>query len=126
MPLAENINHIFEPTPLQCGQAVLAMLSGRSVEDIAAFLDNDRETSLKEMFRVLDSCGIEYDSRRVPVKSREELPQICILSLETPKCWHWSLWYKGNFYDPEYGVSEEFPPSDRKYYWKISEQKNEV
>lgn len=126
MPVAEKIQHIFEPTPLQCGQAVLAMLSGRNVRDIAKFLDNDRETNLKEMFRVLDSCGIGYDPRRVPVKSKEELPPVCILSLETPKCWHWSLWYKGSFYDPEYGILKEFPPSNRRYYWKISEYKNET
>ena len=30
----ENIKHIFEPTPLQCGQAVLAMLTNKSVDDI--------------------------------------------------------------------------------------------
>ena len=41
------------------------------------------------------------------------------LSLETPHCWYWSLYFDGIFYDPEYGVLEEFPPSVRRYYWEI-------
>ena len=43
MPVADNPQHIFEPTPLQCGQAVLSMLSGESVEEINENSDLDLE-----------------------------------------------------------------------------------
>ena len=32
MPLVSEIKHIYEPNPLACGQAVLAMLSGKTVD----------------------------------------------------------------------------------------------
>lgn len=119
MPLVETPIHIYEPTPLQCGQAVLAMLTGKTVEKIIELVNTERETTLKQMFETLEKCSIEYCRTRVAVQTKEELPPVCILSLETPKCWHWSLYFKGLFFDPEYGVLEDFPPSNRKYYWKI-------
>ncbi|MBQ8204144.1 MAG: hypothetical protein IJZ75_07715 [Clostridia bacterium] len=122
MPIAENVIHIFEPTPLQCGQAVLAMLSGVSVSEIVKMLANDRETSLKDMKTALKNLGIVFDEQRKEVKGKNQLPSIAILSLQTPRCWHWSLYFKGVFYDPEYGILDDFPPSDRRYYWEIFEK----
>ncbi|MEE1074662.1 MAG: hypothetical protein U0K93_04210 [Acutalibacteraceae bacterium] len=119
MPLTKNPVYIHEPTDLQCGQAVLAMLSDKTVPEIIELVSTDRETTLKQMFYALDCCGIAYNKERKAVSEKEELPKICFLSLETPHCWHWSLYYDGVFYDPEYGVLEEFPPSARRYYWEI-------
>lgn len=118
----KSIKYIHEPTDLQCGQAVLAMLLSKTVDEIIEFLGNDRETTLKEMKKVLDKSGIIYDTNRKEAFCREDLPEVCILSLETPRCWHWSLYYHGTFYDPEHGVMDDFPVSNRKYYWEIKEQ----
>ncbi len=114
-----EISHIYEPTPLQCGQAVLAMVTNRPVEEIVELLGNDRETTLKEMLYCLEHFGFGFSTQRCQVTKKEELPRACFLSLETPKCWHWSLFTEGKFYDPEYGVLEDFPPSSRRYYWEI-------
>ena len=121
MPLVKEVNHIFEPTPLQCGQAVLAMLSGVSVEEIVDMCSNYKETTLKDMKKTLEKLGIKCADKRVEVAKKEQLPKIAVLSLETPKCWHWSLYFNGVFYDPEYGVLEDFPPSHRRYFWEIKE-----
>lgn len=121
MSLVSTIKYIKEPTPLQCGQAVLAMLSGLSVEEIIKTVGTERETDLKMMLSALDTLGITYNNSRIAVTAREELPSICILSLETPRCWHWSLYFKGVFYDPEHGVMNDFPVSARRYYWEIKE-----
>ncbi len=120
MPLTNAIKHIYEPTPLQCGQAVLAMLSDKSVKEIIALVGTEKETTLKQMFTALSHYGINYNKERKEVAEKSELPDICILSLETPHCWHWSLYYKGTFFDPEYGVLTDFPPSARRYYWEIT------
>ncbi len=122
MPIVISPKHIFEPTELQCGQAVLAMLSGESVAKIVDILSNDRETTLKDMKTALKKLDISFDEQRKEVKDKAGLPEIAILSLETPHCWHWSLYFKGTFYDPEYGVLEDFPPSNRRYYWEIFEK----
>ena len=119
MSLTTKPTYIKEPTPLQCGQAVLAMLSDNSVEEIIKIVGTDRETTLKQMFLALDCYNIEYSKERRQITKKEELPKICFLSLETPHCWHWSLYFDGTFYDPEYGILTDFPPSKRRYYWEI-------
>ena len=119
MPLTENPKYVKEPTDLQCGQAVLAMLSDKTVDEIIKIVGTERETTLKQMFFALDTLDIKYNKNRIEVKNATELPDICILSLETPRCWHWSLYFKGTFYDPEHGVLSDFPTSNRRYYWEI-------
>ena len=121
MPLVKEVKHIYEPTPLQCGQAVLAMLSGISVDEIADMCSNHKETTLKDMKETLKKLGIKCDDKRVELTRKEQLPKVAILSLETPKCWHWSLYFNGVFYDPEYCILDDFPPSVRRYFWEIKE-----
>lgn len=113
------IDYIHEPDDLQCGQAVLAMLTGIPVELVAAELNNSRETTLNEMKSYLRSHGFCISDERVQVEGKSELPALCLLSLETPRCWHWSLFCDGVFYDPEHGVMNDFPVCKRKYFWKI-------
>ena len=119
MPLVESVNHIYEPNPLACGQAVLAMLSGVDVYEIFKLVNTEKETTLKDMKNALKTLEISFGEQRVEVNKKSELPRIALLSLETPKCWHWSLYFDGIFYDPEYGVLKDFPPSNRRYFWEI-------
>ena len=119
MPITKQFRHIFEPTPLQCGQAVLAMLTGKSVDSIVKECSNEKETTLKQMFTVLNNNGIAVVNNRTEFMDKTDLPDVALLSLETPKCWHWSLYYYGKFYDPEYGFKSDIPPSKRRYYWKL-------
>ena len=114
-----QIEYIHEPTDLQCGQAVLAMVTGLTAEQVAGELGNDRETKLCEMKSFLRGHGVRVSDKRIQIMRRDELPPLCLLSLETPRCWHWSLYCEGLFYDPEHGVLEDFPESARKYYWEL-------
>ncbi len=114
-----KIKYIHEPTDLQCGQAVLAMALNKSVDEIINYLGNERETTLKEMKTTFREFGMKISNERSEVTEKSELPKMCLLSLETPRCWHWSLFYDGVFYDPEHGVLDDFPVSNRRYYWKL-------
>ena len=120
MPPIVKPTYIKEPTDLQCGQAVLAMLADKTVDEIVALVGTDRETDLKQMFFALEHYGIKFDRSRKQAFSKQDLPTVCLLSLETPRCWHWSLYFDGVFYDPEHGVLTDFPTSNRKFYWTIS------
>lgn len=117
--IENNITHIFEPTPLQCGQAVLAMATGADVLKIVKLCGTENETDLKTMKRVFAEFNISVSPNRCEVKDKKDLPNVALLSLETPKCWHWSLYAYGKFYDPEYGLIDDFPPSNRRYYWEL-------
>ena len=108
-----NIDYIHEPTDLQCGQAVLAMLLGTTAEYICEYLGNSRETDLREMKRVLTDHGINFSPERKQAQTVFDLPRCALLSLETPRCWHWSLYADGVFYDPEHGILGDFPPRTR-------------
>ena len=115
-----NIEYIHEPTDLQCGQAVLAMLLGTTAEHICEYLGNYRETNLREMKHVLTAHGMSVSAERRQAQTAAELPGCALLSLETPRCWHWSLYVDGVFYDPEHGVLSDFPQSARRFYWEIT------
>ncbi len=119
MPLTKNLRYVKEPTSLQCGQAVLAMLADKTVDEVVLLVGTERETTLSDMFKALEAYDIAFSRERIAVSKKEDLPDVCILSLETPRCWHWSLYYKGTFYDPEHGVLQDFPESQRRYYWEI-------
>lgn len=95
------------------------MLLGVTVGKIVAELNNDRETDLREMKTLLRAHGAFIGDERKPVRDKSELPRTCLLSLETPRCWHWSLFHDGIFYDPEHGVMTDFPAANRKYYWEV-------
>ncbi|MCR5207017.1 MAG: hypothetical protein K6C14_00890 [Eubacterium sp.] len=117
--MPRKIIYVHEPTDLQCGQAVLSMLTGIPVKEVSEELNNERETTLKEMKSFLSAHGVTMSDGRIEVKEKSGLPRVCVLSLETPRCWHWSLYADGVFYDPEHGVMTDFPVSKRKYYWEI-------
>ena len=114
-----NITYVHEPTDLQCGQAVLAMITGTNVREVCRELDNERETTLAEMKKYLSAHSFTLSASRLEAHERAELPPLCVLSLETPRCWHWSLYAYGTFYDPEHGVMSDFPECKRKYYWEV-------
>ena len=97
------------------------MLTGIPAEQVAERLGNTRETTLKEMKGFLREFGFFVSDKRIQTDGKDNLPPICMLSLETPRCWHWSLYYYGTFYDPEHGVMDDFPVCNRKYYWEIRE-----
>ena len=122
MSLSKKPKHIFEPTVLSCGQAAIAMATDTDIERVVELCGGYNETDLKTMKVVFDKLGVAVGNTRVPVTDKNELPNAVLLSLETPKCWHWSLYINGVFYDPEYGVLENFPPSNKRYYWELKDK----
>ena len=124
MAQGDIIKHIYEPNPLACGQAVLSMLTAVPVQQIIEITKTDAELTLKQMKSVLCMYGFTYSNERKSAENKSDLPNIALLSLETPKCWHWSLYFYGTFYDPEHGVLNDFPECNRKYYWEIRKAEN--
>ena len=62
MPLVESVKHIYEPNPLACGQAVLAMLSGIDVYKIMKLVHTEKETTLKDMKTALTKLLLSINS----------------------------------------------------------------
>lgn len=125
MSMAEKIVYVHEPNDLQCGQAVLAMITGTDVRSVCLHLGNERETTLAEMQAYLAASYITLVMPRREATGLDGLPPAALLSLETPRCWHWSLYVNGTFYDPEHGVMTDFTECRRKFYWEVRNSEEE-
>ncbi|MDF2686701.1 MAG: hypothetical protein K0S55_1883 [Clostridia bacterium] len=117
----EFINYIKQPTGYLCGQSVIAMLAGVTVDEVIAVMQNDKGTSIPMMSDALEYYGLETATKtRLKYKEGTELPKCCILSMQLPGYGHWSLYYKGKFYDPEFGVSDKLPEQAKLgSYWEV-------
>lgn len=117
--MKELLGYIHEPTDLQCGQAVLAMLLGVSVESVCNELQNERETSFREMKRFLENHGFKLSSERMQADTKADLPEVALLSLETPRCWHWSLHAEVFFTPPSMESWRIFPNAKGNIFGKL-------
>ena len=70
--LTKAPKYIKEPDSLQCGQAVLAMLTDKTVDEIIKLTSVTKETKLRDMFFFLlsvISCFLVKESRSFPKPS---------------------------------------------------------
>ena len=108
-----EIQYIKQPTGYQCGQACVAMLAGVPVEDVVAVMQNDKGTGKKDIARALDHYGIRQAKTMTKADNATALPRACILKVLLPRYGHWILYYDGQYYDPEFGLTETLYPKAR-------------
>jgi hypothetical protein len=82
------------------------MLANVTVDEVIILMNNDKGTSKKEIADALTHYGIEHAKTMTKADKTTTLPDICILKLLLPGYGHWALYYKGIYYDPEFGVLE--------------------
>jgi RimJ/RimL family protein N-acetyltransferase len=117
----DSIRYIKQPTEYLCGQSVIAMLAGVSVDAVIDVMQNDKGAETSELCDALKWYGIKTVTKaRLKYKAGMALPDCCILSVKMPTYGHWSLYYQGKYYDPEFGVLDELPAEAKlRYYWEI-------
>ena len=117
----DSIIYIEQPTEYLCGQAVIAMLVGVSVDEVVSVMQNDKGTSTQELRNALKWYGLKTATNaRLKYTEDTKLPDCCILSIMLPGYGHWSLYYKGKYYDPEFGVLDKLPEQAKlRYYWEV-------
>lgn len=83
----------------------------------------------------LDYYGIKYKTTAKRFDSSVTFPDLCLLSLTIASnaannnggeydfekgIGHWSLYFKGKFYDPDWGICDECPPQLKiNMVWEI-------
>lgn len=97
------------------------MLADVSIEEVIKVMDNDKGTPLSMMRDTLKYYGIKTTTKtRMKYTEDDVLPDCCILSVKLPGYGHWSLYYKGKFYDPEFGILTKLPEQAKLCsYWEI-------
>lgn len=107
--------------PHCCGQTVVAMLLGKTVEWVINDMQGHRRgTTTEFLVHFLRKNGFSCGKRLVGLRLGDKLPEMAICRLSLPRRgggpgfrdgWHWVLWAERRFWDPsrpEY--VESFPP----------------
>jgi RimJ/RimL family protein N-acetyltransferase len=116
----DGITYIKQPTGYLCGQAVIAMLANVSIDEVVEILHNDKGISDAELKTALKWYGLKLTANKRTKYEGGELPECAILGVKLPGYGHWSLYYKGKFYDPEFGVSDDlYENAVLRFYYNV-------
>ena len=99
---------IMQPTFLTCGQACIAMIAGKNVEEVIKDMKTDGATSIGQLIEILDVYGIRHAERNKRISKKNPVPyKYSILTVDTDAGYtHWTLLYGNKYYDPEFGLIE--------------------
>lgn len=91
-----------------CGQACVAMISDKSIDTVIQDMKTDGPTSIGQLTDILDQYGIPHAEKNVRISKKNPKPYpYSILTVHTNEGYtHWTLWYDGKYYDPEFGIIE--------------------
>ena len=99
---------IMQPTSTTCGQACIAMIAGKSIEDVIKDMKTDGPTSIGQLIEILDFYGIKHAERNKRISKKNPVPyEYSILTVHTSKGYtHWTVLYDKKYFDPEFGLIE--------------------
>lgn len=104
----KSVNYIKEPNSKACGQACIAMLAGVDVDEVIKIMNAKGSTSIGQMIEALDHYGIRHAGRNKRIsKKNPHFSDASLLTVHMPGYSHWVLYFRGRFYDPEFGELEE-------------------
>lgn len=99
---------IMQPTFSTCGQACIAMIAGKSVEEVIKDMKTDGAASIGQLIEILDFYGIKHAEKNKRISKKNPVPyRHSILTVHTDAGYtHWTLLYDGRYYDAEFGLIE--------------------
>ena len=97
---------IHQPTPQTCGQACIAMITGKDVEEVIKDMKTSGPTSIGQLIDILDAYGVKHADRNTRISKKHPEPDaFSLLTVHTHAGYtHWALLYEGQYYDPEFGL----------------------
>ena len=99
---------VMQPTSTTCGQACIAMITGKSVEEVIKDMKTDGATSIGQLIEILDFYGIGHAEKNKRISKKIPVPyKYSILTVHTNAGYtHRMLLYDNKYYDPEFGLIE--------------------
>ena len=99
---------IMQPTDTTCGQACIAMIAGKEVQEVIRDMKTDGPTSIGQLIEILDFYGIGHAEKNTRISKKNPVPyEYSILTVHTNAGYtHWTLLFDGKYYDPEFGLVE--------------------
>lgn len=103
---------VMQPTTETCGQACIAMITGKSIEEVIKDMRTSGPTSIGQLIEILDHYGVKHAEKNTRISKKNPAPYpYSILTVHTNVGYtHWALLFGGKYYDPEFGLIEgEYP-----------------
>ena len=99
---------IMQSNPETCGQACIAMIAEKTIEEAIKDMKTSGPTSIGQLIEALDFYGIRHAERNTRISKKNPVPhEFSILTVHTNNGYtHWVLLFNGKYYDPEFGLIE--------------------
>jgi hypothetical protein len=106
---------VMQPTFSTCGQACIAMITGKDIQEVIRDMKTSGPTSIGQLIEALDFYGIKHADRNKRISKKNPVPfDYSILTVHMNAGYtHWVLLYQGKYYDPEFGLLDECYPEGR-------------
>lgn len=105
------MRHILQPYgSVRCGQACLAMVTGKTLEEVCSDLQNYWHTNIsKDIKGYLDKNGFRTTLSEEKLIDFEDVPNNSIIRFWNFKGkGHFVVKYNGKYYDPAVGIVEKY------------------
>lgn len=99
---------VMQPAFETCGQACVAMITGKKIEDVIKDMKTSGSTSIGQLIEILDFYGVKHAEKNTRISKKNPVPyKYSILTVHTNAGYtHWALLYDNKYYDPEFGLIE--------------------
>lgn len=105
---------VMQPNPAACGQACIAMITGRPVEEVIKTMKTAGPTSIGQLIEALDHYGVAHAEKNRRISKKNPVPAAySILTVHMPEYTHWVVYSGGKYYDPEFGLLDQCHPAGR-------------
>ena len=91
-----------------CGQACIAMIAKKDINQVIKDMKTDGPTSIGQLYEILDYYKIKRAEKNVRISKKNPVPYQCsILTAHMNEGYtHWTVFYEGKYFDPEFGIIE--------------------
>lgn len=88
---------VMQPTNTTCGQACIAMITGKGIEEVIKQMKTDGSTSIGQLIEALDCYKINHAEGNTRISKKNPVPyKYSILTVHTNAGYtHWTLLYDG-------------------------------
>lgn len=97
---------VMQPTSETCGQACIAMITSKDIEEVIKDMKTNRSTNIGQLIEILDFYGVKHAEKNTRISKKNPVPyEYSILTVHTNAGYtHWTLLYDNKYYDPEFGL----------------------
>lgn len=99
---------VMQPTFETCGQACIAMITGKEIGEVIKDMKTSGPVSIGQLIEILDFYEVKHAERNTRISKKNPVPyEYSILTVHTNAGYtHWTLLYDNKYYDPEFGLIE--------------------